>query len=499
MNTFTRRRLLATAGTALLTGAAGAMLGLRISHKRPKHVILVVIDALRADHLGCYGGRYQTALGPISLTPKLDRIASRGTVFERCVAPSSWTMMSVPSILASRFPFVEGDVFNLSFLPPRALTLAQVLRSAGYSTHAILANPSLQIETSGKDTICRGFDTYEVQPADMVPNPFLAKGLGPKKVYEHLPRAKPILTSGLERLRRAHAAGKPAFIYVHLMETHEPYTAAPQFTRRLGPPPAGIPDFMTYHVIRYWANCNKRTVIGKGDRPLVERAHEVYRAATRTVDDDLDLLIDYLDGSDEGAETLLVVTSDHGEEFADHNWIGHAETLYDECLHVPFIMWGAGIPRGLRRSNAVSSIDIAPTILRTLGLGAPRSMAGEALDLTDASTARIRPMISSVAKPPTGGLMTERVYSLMDPSGMKLIRHEFGGPNAGKPATTELYDRANDPQEKANLLSAQPQVAARLDQHLQVIRVRNRSGEAARTNIDEKSMEQLKALGYIGG
>jgi len=498
MSAFSRRKLLLAAGTALAAGAAGGVFGFRALHRRPKHVILVVVDALRADRLGCYGGPRETLQGRISLTPGFDDIASQGTLFERCIAPSSWTLMSVPAILGSRFPFVEGDSFNMSFMPPRAATLAQALRSSGYSTHAVVANAALSGSVAAGVSVSRGFDTYEVPLPDMIPNPLFAKHIGGEKVYDRCTGASLLFRLATQHLERAHTAGRPAFIYVHPMETHEPYTAIGRFLADCAAPRAHVPDFMLCEAMRDVAVYEKRTVLAEKDLPLLARAAAVYDAAVRTVDMAVSSLADYLDSHDAGAETLLAVTADHGEEFGEHNWFAHAQTLYTESIHVPLVFRGAGVPSGIRCGDLVSSIDIAPTLLHALGLAIPPSMVGVPRPLAENVAADGRGMISSLTKPCTDQAIEEKEYSITDPTGMKLIRREFAGAKAAQGVLSELYDARHDPCENSNLAASRPAAVAALEKRLQFVRNANVSGPGQKIVLDEKAREQLKALGYIG-
>lgn len=327
-----RARLPAALGTLLV------LLGCTASQPRPS-LLLVSIDTLRADHLSCYGNVRPTS-------PTIDALAASGVLFERAYSPSSWTLPGHASMLSGVSPYRHGATQETRGIRGDVRLLPEILRAGGYQTVAIINGPFVQ----GKYGFSRGFDRF-VEAFD--------------KKSDYLPQVLGLF-EGLD--------ARPFFAFVHFMQVHSPYAPPPQhrFDAERGP----TPDADGRHLMEL-------------DRRV--RAHEV-----QLTDLDRDYLAALYDGEIRAvdqmvAETiararerargrlLVVVTSDHGEEFLEHGGLLHGQTLYDEVLHVPLIMAGAGVPAGQRVGRLSSLLDVVPTILGLLGISPPPGVEGKAL------------------------------------------------------------------------------------------------------------------------
>ncbi|HUP22330.1 MAG TPA: sulfatase [Thermoanaerobaculia bacterium] len=279
-------------------------------------VVLVVIDTLRADHVGAYGYARDT-------TPRLDALfAARGTLFERAYAQAPWTLPSAASYLTGRHP---GELQRSRaagvVIPDDVPTLAERLRAGGYRTAAFVANPTL-FPAAGFD---RGFDTWWLPPARVES---LARPAG-----DVVERAAPWL--------EAHAgAEEPFFLYLHFIDPHDPYSS-PDTSGERSP---FLPDYggrLTGHDVHALYLGHQALAEGEAEA-AADRAQitALYDSEIAWVDRALGELVDQLP-PEVVRETLWIVTSDHGEELHERGGWKHGHTLYDEQVRVPLLVrWG---------------------------------------------------------------------------------------------------------------------------------------------------------------
>jgi arylsulfatase A-like enzyme len=503
MAKFTRRKILASAGAAAAAAALGGLITFNITRRRRKNVVWIVSDALRADRLGCYGYRSRTASGMVNLTPNIDRLAEKGVVFERCYAPSSWTMQSVAAMMTSRPPFVEGDYYNEGFAAREFSTVAEVLSAGGYQTAALVKNPwlwTLNALRRRDRVVARGFAVYHTGYMKNVPNPLYSQGIGGKEEALNYSGAASAVKQVSVLLPEMGAGRKPFFLYVHLMDTHEPYNPPDEY--KAACPVAevkDVPDFMLHKAMREYARRRGEEKLAPSDMPLFERARGLYDTAVKYVDDSVGELVKVLDRLGVRDDTIMVFSSDHGEEFAEHGWIGHKTTLFEESLRVPLVVSGAGVPGGRRSLDMVSSLDVAPTILAACGIEAPGSMFGRALDLSGGGDAMPRAAVASLVLPVGVSRLTDKLYALVDPRGMKLIRLEHLSADSGTAPVSALYDLKSDPGEKADAAASKPDATGALEKQLAAIRAANKGTVEKPVEIDKKTRRQLKSLGYLNG
>jgi len=497
MSNISRRDALIAAGGSLLTAASAGLVGVAVQRKRPTNVIFIIADALRADRLGCYGYRCRTRGGSVDPTPNINRLAEEGTLFERCVSHSSWTVSSVAAKMYSAYPAVGGN-FDSIAMPSPSRALAEVFRAAGYSTQAIVTNALLAADTPLGALTVRGFDRYDTRLTEMINNPLKAQGIGRDLVYDRNFYAGNVFPEAAGRISAANAQGRSVFMYLHLMDTHEPYNAVqPYLDECPAAPMNGIPDFMLMPFIRHFAHARHQMALTSQAAPFVRRLSALYDASVRYLDATMQDFMNRLAAQARRSNAIVVLTSDHGEEFGDHNWVGHAETLYYESVHVPLIMWGVGVPRGKRIENLIATLDIAPSLLALLGIAAPDTMIGNRVDLTSGETGRTH-CVSALVKMPDWAKVMERAVALSYQSGLRLIHHEYvaGG---GKPPLNELFDLRTDPHEKRDLFpSRAAAVSATVEQaHRFAEAYAAATGTAHK--VDEETIKKMKALGYLGG
>lgn len=331
------------------------------------NVALIVLDTVRADHLSCYGYARPT-------TPNLDRLAARGVLFENAVAPSSWTLPSIVSILTGLAPHQSGADWGRT-LDAAPWTLARILASKGYETAGFNANPFYGLAGW---RLSEGFSIYDDDAAAIRHNlavTFVGQSLL-RGLYNRLVRYNQFdhrdagdLNRDIRRWARRRNPSKPYFLFVNYMDAHRPYLPPAPFDHRFGRIPRGLLARLTQplnngHPRKPYTSRDRRDLVDGYDNSLAYLDVEVER------------LIDFLRRAPGGDHTIFIVTSDHGEGFGEHGTYDHGWNLYGEVLRVPLIVAGAGVPSGRRVPAVVASRAIFSTVLDlTLGLEGPAAAA----------------------------------------------------------------------------------------------------------------------------
>ena len=449
---------LAVLGFALLTGCQPAL--------PPTTVALIVVDTLRADHVGAYGS-------PWKLTPHLDAIAEEGVVFSDAVATSSWTRSSVASMLTARYPS-SIQVFGRDHaLAPSVTTLAEVLKEQGYATLAVSSNAN----AGALYGFARGFDHFTT--------PELTRSY-PDDLPIHT--AEGVTTKALELLDQREEPG-PVFLFLHYIDPHDPYLPQPGILDE--EEPAGRFDGSRRDLHRM----DRAQDLTDEDR---ERIRFLYRGEIRYCDRWIGALLRGLEERELLDDALLVITSDHGEGLWDHGVRAHGRDLYEEMIRVPLIVRPArasAMRFPIRVDTPVSLRDIAPTILDAAAANAPESFRGRSLwPLIDGSRAdAAEPLFSELQ-------LDHRHFAAVRDGDVKLIENRLA---AAGSAALELYDLSRDPGEQVSLATVEDASARDLLDTLNRWTQSMADGAVEGTSInasslDEATLENLRALGYLG-
>jgi arylsulfatase len=334
---------------ALAAGALGCS-----APAGPPDVVLVVVDTLRADHLGTYGF-------PLPTSPAVDRFAAQGVVFERALAASSNTVPSHASLMTSRF-VREHSVgwINGTTRLEGAETLAARFRAAGYETGAFVSNFVLR-RASGLDA---GFDVYDDELA--------AAEANRPAVYERDAEA----TTARALAWLAARGPRPVFLFVHYQDPHGPYTPPPAWLRPFAPleaeagpalpplasdtEPGGIPRYQVLPGLDRLAQYRSRYA---GEIAYFDASFGRLLAALAA----------------RGRPNVVALTADHGESFGEGGYfLSHGHATTPDQAHVPLVLRAPGLAPG-RRSDPVHHVDMAPTLLELAGLPVPPDARGLAL------------------------------------------------------------------------------------------------------------------------
>ena len=334
-------------------------------------IILISIDSLRRDRLGCYGAHD-------TRTPTLDRLAREGTWLTACASTSSWTLPSHMSMLTGLLPEKHGVSVDRKALDPRRTLLQEMLSEAGFATAGFVSSPFLDARYG----FARGFDTYRNfwGGEEAILDSLELKAGGRSDVdFEtirrealrsaHDERTGPAVIDASIRWLRQNQS-KPFFLFVHLWEPHYDYLPPPPYERLFVP--RGYQPRISMR--KYFYNADIHAGMPREDLRYV---WSQYDGEVAYADHLIGELVTALEDLKIDRETLIIVTADHGEEFFEHGQKGHRATLYDESILVPFIVRGPEVtsrPNGI--DNAVSLTDIAPTVLGMLSMARHHEMRG---------------------------------------------------------------------------------------------------------------------------
>jgi arylsulfatase A-like enzyme len=432
------------------------------------NILLISIDTLRADHVRSYGYHRET-------TPSLDRLAAEGARFESVASPSSWTLPTHLTMLTALPPEAHGVVQSTGVrLDASVLTLPELLWSAGYTTAGFVSGGYMDALYG----YSQGFDLY-----DDYSSSYLCTG------HYRSCEAGSVLFARVRDHLAVWSDGdreRPFFIFLHMFDVHNDYLPAAPYREMFGASPE----------VDLTVGMLLDGIFDSGAVTDAQRDHllAMYDGEIRSTDDWIGRILGELEDHGVLDDTIVLVTSDHGEEFAEHDHWGHHHTLYDESLLVPLIMrFPKRIPGGRVISQQVSLADLAPTLLGLAEVEAPDNFgsggpaARIARDLT--------PLISGSAleweeSPAFGDLRGTLAY--IRTRRWKLIRNEEDG-------ALELYDLRADPRERENLATVQREIAAQLSSELTAWRSHWSEGGRRHHPLaqSDEHLDQLRALGYL--
>jgi choline-sulfatase len=414
------------------SGQTGLLAGDQV---RPS-IILISVDTLRADHLGCYG--YNGVH-----TPHIDAIAMGGTLFTQVNTQVPLTLPAHVSLLTSTYPFANGVEDNGQQLGVKAVTLAAVLKASGYRTAAFVGGYVLD----GRFGLGQGFNVYD--------SPFNGSRQAGKDPGDVKRPAEEVVGSALAWLEQN--SNQPFFLFLHLYDLHTPYERIPELRTRFHGSDYDIElGYIDEQLGRFWEFLNRR---------------ELLKSA------------------------LVVFLSDHGESLGDHGESTHGYFIYQSTLHVPLIIhWPEHQPatqtaHPKQIEEPVSLLDPAPTVLQFAGVKRPDQFQGRSLL-----------GLLAEGKPAAGEeIYSESLYAHrhFGTSSLRCLRvAQFKYIEAPKP---ELYDLSSDPRESRNLYSTRKSLALSLHERLLSLRARFAArGTAADSQaLSPEVVERLASLGYV--
>jgi len=402
----------------------------------PRGVLLISIDSLRADHLSSYG--YQSATAPgVATSPVIDReLAGAGIAFDRAYSTTSWTLPSHMALLTGMPDELHGVRHTSQKLHASLPTLGELFRDAGWRAAGFFSGPNVHPHF-GFD---RGFERYVDCSTAEVADPGIfeidqqSDRIGELKDLQrlsHQGRTSPELVRAFDAWFDSIDDDERFFGFVHMWDVHYDYAAPAELVRLFDPDYAGEIDGENF-----WEFVNRE----ERDARDVQHLLALYDAEIRFTDEHVGLLLDALRRKGRLDDTLVVLVSDHGEEFFEHGRFGHDQTLFEEVVRVPILMrYPARLPAGRRIGELVGLTDVAPTILELCDLARPRTMYGQSL---------VRALDGGLAP---RGVPMELTFRRLDNvlhgyhgGDFKILRHS-------KSRDPVLYELARDPGERSGL------------------------------------------------
>lgn len=418
------------------------------------NIILISIDTLRADHLGCYNY-------PRNTSPSVNKFREDGILFRRCIAQSSSTLTSHASILTSLIPSHHGAYFTRGqALPDNITTMAELLKGKGYLT--ISFNDGGQI--APKFGLNQGFDKYESM-SDNIKAEHL-------NFYRVVNKAMTWLDQNPD---------EKFFLFLHTYETHHPYTPKKRQLKLFESNYNGDLNWqITVEMIEK---------INRGEIKLTveDKQHIIntYDAEIRSMDESFGLLMDYLKKKKLYNNTLIIFTSDHGEEFGEHGtWAMHSHTLFNDQLHVPLLI---KLPKSKYASRKVDhlvmGIDILPTVMDLLGEKRSKDFEGRSL-VSLIKGIPPKKVVFAISQRDMQQTYVSDYWSVMT--------------RKWKLYNAKLFNLLNDPGELKDVSKSHKDLKTSLQKYaIKYIRRKNEKFPVKKVVLDNELREKLKSLGYL--
>lgn len=434
------------------------------------NILLILFDTLRADHTEPYGSKQVK-------TPAMKRLAEAGVTFLDSSSSSSWTRTSVTSMLTSMYPAAHKTLSMKDKLSSEIPYLPEILLQNGYTTSFLTTNPS----TGTSMGFGRGSERFREFWSDR--RRFLLETPSAEALADHVwaLMIDPVIPQSNDE--------RPFFVYLHEPDPHGPYSPVPPYDK--------LYNFGYGDSPRVKNETPKTLLKGhvKFDEADVNYLRSMYAGEVSFSDAYLGRLVELLDEHNLKHNTLVIVVSDHGEEFLDHGSIGHGMSLYQEQIHIPTLFSLPGtLPEDVKILTPAELIDIPPTILDLIGAKAPGSMAGRSL----------LPMIfenfpGDEARPRYAKLRGS--HDAVRVGRWKMIR-EYRNPSGRRFDSHSLYDLSVDPGEKTDQWGREAVIGKALRQTLDWQLLNSRRSVLKPETIpveelDPGEVEELKALGYL--
>lgn len=430
------------------------------------NVILIVPDALRADHLGCYGYSRPTS-------PQIDKFAADAIIFEKAMSNAPWTMPSIGSVFTSLYPHEHGAFFWTDNLNNSCLTLAEVFRNKKYATFAIQTNPGITAEYNFN----QGFQFFD------------------ELILENGEKVAAKFNAWLEKNKN-----KPFFAYLHFMDTHLHYDAPDKFKAIFEPEDTRSP--VTGLLGAYLVRVLSETGLSSEDK---QHLINLYDAEIRYFDYIFGTIIENLKKSGIFEKTIIILTTDHGEEFWEHNGFEHGHSLYNELLHVPLIIKYSSLLPAKWIKSYVQLADLFPTILSMIGIKDDFNLKGKDLTPNILNNKPINHTLffEDILYGAEKKAVLKNGWKLIENTGIKFKKSldplgdlmERRHPEYKK--GFELYNINQDFQEKHNMINEYPQIGSKLRGYLQSFIIGSSDYQKLKSSNLKKKLDNLKSLGYI--
>jgi len=432
------------------------------------NIVLIIVDTLRADRLGCYGYDADTS-------PVIDKLSLDGVLCENVFAQRSITWASVTSIMTSQYPAVHRVRENGAEIDPELNTLAKELGQQGYVTAAFLGN----MLTANHP----GFQEMHTVP----------------KLSNNAERDVWVTDTAIDWIHSQRR--KPFLMWLHYMAPHKPYEPPEEYWRRFDPDYDGEIDGRSETL--------DRITLEKIDLPErdVQHVNALYDACVRFTDDQIRRVLSVLEEAGLSEDTIVILTADHGEELYERNhYFYHGCSMYDSALHIPLIIrWPTRLEKGIRTPRLLESMDLAPTVLELLSIPAPESYQGNSF-----ASAFEEQSVPSEAKAITFSEWQDKMATVRTDRWRYVSNPEDFRPD-GNPynyvdddrrngyfiPTEALYDMNAEKIERQNVIDEHPEIAHELRKETAKW-IASLPWKMGSSKISEDSFKEIQGMGYVG-
>jgi arylsulfatase A-like enzyme len=441
----------------------------RNNESKECNVVLITIDALRPDHLSCYGYGRRTS-------PTIDGIAQQGIIFKNAIAPSTWTAPSMASLFTSVYPINhgvidgrvdKGKVYDQPVFSEELVTLTQVLQKDGYTTFGVASN----LHLGALQGFARGFDYFEC--LDFLPAEAINKALF---AWE-------------DKIKKS----EKFFLWLHYIDPHFPYEPRMPWIGSYASDKGEAGNIAKRSITELWEKYVQLT--GENQANTKQEADGFVNNLWALYDSEINYVDYYLksviDTFVQDKNTLIVITADHGEGFFEHKMLGHTYTLYQEVIHIPLIVRLPGAAQAETASGLVNLVDIFPSILQVLNIDSPEHLVGKPFVTREG-------LGEGFAKNEGGAYTFSELGRFKSKTilqdGWKYIynyEHE----------SEQLYNLHTDPSETVNQAENERMRCGKLQALLfeWVSNAKQYPVKEQGYNFTPAEKEKLEALGYIGG
>lgn len=453
----------------LIVGVLGLLIYHFVASKPPQqNVILIILDTVRADRLGCYGNTE-------GLTPEIDKFSRDAVRFDQAFSHAPWTLPSVASIFTSRYPAQHtagGRLGAFTILPDDVVTIAEVFQRSRAVTGAI----TNVLFLDKKFGMTQGFDTVDSH----IP-----------RTNTVMRRAGPTTQAALRWLDKNQR--QQFFLMVHYFDPHLTYDAPQPFRRKWAAPQDREGNDFVFGTIADMIKFRRGKT--RLDADTITRLAKLHNAEIAYLDSQIGKLLTGISSRGLDSNTVVVITADHGEEFNEHGGFEHGHSLYDELLHIPLLIRVPTIPlkqsdngntwqRGFSTSSTVRHIDIAPTLCELVGIKPDPAFTGRSLvEHLCGSEQPDRPVLSQ--------------GNMWGPSGVAWRRGDYKLLYQPDTSAIQLYDLKNDAIEQIDIAEKLPQLSKKMLQELDLV-TQTLSSTDATGDAPDLTLEQIKLLRSLG-
>lgn len=462
--------------------------------KQRPNIVLIVMDSVRADHLSSYGYYRVT-------TPNIDKLTKQGVLFENAFSPATWTPPSHASIFSGKYPFQHKTIGKNIYFKDEETSITEILSCNGYETFGITHCAIL----ASKNGFNKGFQKYiNTSETSLVSSRFIRENF--KDAIRTLIKGLDSHTYRINEITKRLLSNrpfkeKPFFLFINYFNCHTPYNPPRPFKKKFSAHHHDLDSRKLRARVNYIASGKGLYAFLKEELLISPREWEVvescYDGELAYLDCRIGELFEFFRSEGILNNTLLIITSDHGEYFGEHGLFGHIFGLYDELLHVPLIMvYPDEIPKGTRISNIVSTIDIFHTIMDLVFIKKPKNKLGKTLCPFEDRRFHDFILAESEYEVSKENACMPRIHALSRCKCIRTASYKYiNSPDLGE---EELYDLREDPSERVNVACKYPKKVKYFRKQLQktVQKLDFRSSEKTIPE-DTYIRKRLRDLGYL--